>query len=64
MPTVIRKSDGRPFDVFGLTKLELREEFVFLIWDMGRWQWAGVSDFEPKYEHYHVGEKLEERKNP
>lgn len=48
MAYIKRISDGAIFEVFGLVKLDLREERVFLIWDRDeKWHWAPVSEYEP-----------------
>lgn len=47
MPSVIRLSDGKVFDVFGASHNTVWEHCRFLIYDKGCWTWEPTYDFMP-----------------
>jgi hypothetical protein len=50
MPTIIRKSDGQVFDVYGIRLSSVGIIMGFLIWERG-WKVRDLEDFEPTHEH-------------
>lgn len=54
MPTVIRKSDGKVFDVFGTGKTK-EGQITLILWELGEWIEYLANRFEPTHEHSAAG---------
>lgn len=50
MPSIIRKSDGQVFDVYGTGRTQTGE-ITFIVWEEGGWVEYLTDRFEPTHEH-------------